>query len=146
MKATFVNVGYGDCILLQNENGYISLIDGHNFISHIRRFYQPVGYIRIYLLRHFVFQRQVFHPSVVCFFEVNIYVQRVSPAFVEQCFPFLFIHLYFLSGQHHLFPFMRINAGNITFRLFIDFEIERCYVAWNYQIVIIGRYGNLRLL
>lgn len=28
MKATFVNVGYGDCILLQNENGYISLIDG----------------------------------------------------------------------------------------------------------------------
>lgn len=28
MKATFLNVGYGDCILLQNENGYISLIDG----------------------------------------------------------------------------------------------------------------------
>ena len=28
MRATFVNVGYGDCILLQNENGYISLIDG----------------------------------------------------------------------------------------------------------------------
>ena len=28
MKATFVNVGYGDCILLQNENGYTALIDG----------------------------------------------------------------------------------------------------------------------
>ena len=28
MKATFVNVGYGDCILLQNENGYNALIDG----------------------------------------------------------------------------------------------------------------------
>ena len=28
MKVTFVNVGYGDCILLQNENGYTALIDG----------------------------------------------------------------------------------------------------------------------
>ena len=54
-------VSVRECIVIIDdvlfEAGYISLIDGHNFISHIRRFYQPVGYIRIYLLRHFVFQR-----------------------------------------------------------------------------------------